>query len=499
MTQTEVQDLIVIGGGINGAGIARDAAGRGLNVTICEQKDFAASTSSASSKLIHGGLRYLEHYEFGLVRKSLIEREVLLNMAPHIIWPLRFVLPHHPGLRPAFILRLGLFLYDYMGGRKILPPTEKVRFRGDLRGQSLQPTFKVGFEYSDCWVDDARLVLLNVMDAAKKGANILKGWRCISAERKDNLWQVRLENQDGEQQAIQAKALVNASGSWAADIANAFQKPDRKKHKLRLVKGSHIILPKLYEGDHAYTFQEADGRVIFAIPYETDFTLVGTTDVPFKNDPADVNIDGNEISYLCKTIGEYLKTPVKEEDVVWHYAGVRPLIDDGEENASKVSRDYILKVSDDDGHAPLLSVFGGKVTTYRKLAEQALDKLADYFDHETDAWTAGALLPGGDIGGLSHDDYLAQLKDQYPWAPVSMLERFVRLYGSRTHQLLEGSSDIKDLGLHFGHDLYEKELVYLRDHEWATTGEDVLWRRTKLGLHLSDVERESVINWMAKK
>lgn len=495
MQDTKKTDILVIGGGINGAGIARDAAGRGLSVTLCEMNDFAAATSSASSKLIHGGLRYLEHYEFNLVRKALIEREVLMALAPHIIWPLRFVLPHHKALRPAFLLRIGLFLYDHMGGRKLLPPTRKLNLHQTPQGAPLDDTFRLGFEYSDCWVDDARLTLLNVRDAADKGADILKGWRCTGAVRKDGLWHATLETADGTQQAVEAKAIVNASGSWAADIANKVDDTAGRKHALRLVKGSHIVVPRLYDGDHAYTFQEADGRIIFAIPYEQDFTLVGTTDVVFDGNPAEVSISSDETDYLCGAVGRYLKKKITPDQVVSHFSGIRPLVDDGEENASQVTRDYRLALSDQKGQAPLLSVFGGKVTTYRKLAEDAFDKLTPWFPNSRGNWTDTALLPGGDLDGLSHEAWTDRMQASYPWADPAMLARFTRQYGSLTPQILDGIPGTNGLGTHFGADLYEAELIYLRDKEWATSAEDALWRRTKLGLRLTKDQQDAVARW----
>ncbi len=495
MDDFDTKDMIVIGGGINGAGIARDAAGRGLDVTLCEKTDFASATSSASTKLIHGGLRYLEHYEFGLVRKALVEREILLKSAPHIIRPLRFVLPYHRALRPALLIRAGLFFYDHMGGRKILPATNQVNFRKSPKGKPLKAQFHIGFEYSDCWVDDARLVVLTIMDAARKGAEILKGWRCVSAKRCDGKWSVLLEDNAGRGRTIHAKTLVNASGALAAELANKFEKPSGSRNQLRLVKGSHIILPKLYDGDHAYTFQEADGRIIFAIPYELNFTLVGTTDMAFQGNPDDVKISASEVDYLCSAISGYLRKSVSPEHAVWQYSGVRPLVDDGEEDASQVTRDYILDLNDWDGRAPLLSVFGGKITTYRKLAEQALHDLSRHLPQCGPAWTADAILPGGDIGGLCHDDYIAELQHEYPWAGRELLARYTRTHGSHATDILANCANEADLGKRFGQGLYEKELCYFKDHEWASAAEDVLWRRTKLGLVMSATEKEAIANW----
>lgn len=495
MSISDEVDLLVIGGGINGAGIARDAAGRGLSVALCEMNDFASATSSASSKLIHGGLRYLEHYEFGLVRKALIEREVLLAAAPHIIKPMRFVLPHHQDLRPAWLLRLGLFLYDYMGGRKVLPSTETVKLATDPRGEALQDQFKKGFEYSDCWVDDARLVILNVMDAANNGAQILKGWRCTSAERQEGVWKVELQSKTGKHQTLRTKALVNASGSWAAELANSFERSGSNRQTLRLVKGSHIVLPQLYDGEHAFTFQESDGRIIFTIPYEKDFTLVGTTDTAFTGDPSNVAIDDEEKQYLCTAVSTYFKKPVSTDQIVWDYSGVRPLVDDGETDASQVTRDYSLKLSTSADEAPLLSVFGGKVTTYRKLAEQALKDLSPWLGGNKQPWTAAAQLPGGDLPGMSRSRFRKMMQAQYDWAEPEMLARLVRQYGTQTTQILGECISEKDLGQYFGNTLYEAELRYLRDREWASTAEDALWRRTKLGLRLTSAEKEMVAAW----
>ena len=495
---TDTFDILIIGGGINGAGIARDAAGRNLSVALCEMGDFASATSSASSKLIHGGLRYLEHYEFNLVRKALIEREVLLVSAPHIIWPLRFVLPHHKELRPAWLLRMGLFLYDYMGGRKLLPATAKLALLSDNRGEPLKSRFKVGFEYSDCWVDDARLTILNVQDAADKGASIFKGWQCIAAERTSGRWQVTLKGANGTTKTIKAKALVNAAGAWAANITNMAETDTKKKCKLRLVKGSHIVVPRLYDGDHAYTFQEADGRIIFTIPYEEKFTLIGTTDVGHDEAPVRVSASDDEIHYLCNIVNDYFSKSITPDDVKWHYSGIRPLIDDGEKKASQVTRDYQLVVSDNSESVPILSVYGGKITTYRKLAEDALNKLAHWFPAAGPTWTERATLPGGDIGGLSHREWASHLQSKYPWAERGMLLRYTRQYGSLSDDILTGHKSIAGLGQHFGGNFFEAELKYLVQNEWATSAEDVLWRRTKLGLHLNDEERSAVADWMSR-
>lgn len=494
---TDTFDILIIGGGINGAGIARDAAGRNLSVALCEMEDFASATSSASSKLIHGGLRYLEHYEFSLVRKALREREVLLASAPHIIWPLRFVLPHHKKLRPTWLLRVGLFLYDHMGGRKLLPATKKLALSSDHRGVPLKSRFKVGFEYSDCWVDDARMTLLNVRDAADKGASIFKGWKCSSAQRMNGLWQATLMGSSGEIQTIKAKALVNAAGAWAASITNMAETDIKKRRELRLVKGSHIVVPKLYDGDHAYTFQEADGRVIFAIPYEVEFTLIGTTDVSYDQDASRVSASDDEIIYLCNVANDYFNKSITPDDVKWHYSGIRPLVDDGETDVSQVTRDYQLVASEKTESAPLLSVYGGKITTYRKLAEDALSKLAPWFPAAGPKWTEQATLPGGDMGGLSSKEWSTHLQAKYPWVKQDMLLRYARQYGSMSEEILAEYESVAEMGQYFGGTLYEAELRYLMRKEWAATAEDVLWRRTKLGLHLTNAEKTAVAEWMS--
>ncbi len=491
---TNISDLFIIGGGINGAGIARDAAGRGLAVTLCEQKDFAAATSSASSKLVHGGLRYLEYYEFRLVRESLIEREVLLRAAPHIIWPLRFVLPHHAGLRPAWMLRLGLLMYDHLGGRKLLPATETVALRRDPRGAPLKDSFKRGFAYSDCWVEDARLVVLNVMDAAERGATILKGVEVMSAHREDGLWHIETRDANGGRHQHRARGLVNAAGPWTDEVLRRVG-PARNRRSLRLVKGSHIVTRQLYEGDHAYTFQAADGRVVFTIPYEREFTLIGTTDQPFTDDPSDVRISDEETAYLCAQASEYLAQPITPADVVWSYAGVRPLYDDGEASASAVTRDYVFDLDAPEGAPPLLSIFGGKITTYRKLAEHVMAELAPVMNIAKPAWTRAAHLPGGDIAGADFSAYLGELTTSRSWLDPSTARRLARAYGTRTPLLLGDAKSMADLGRDFGAGLTEAELDYLRQREWATNAEDVLWRRSKLGLHMTAAQRDAVSQW----
>ncbi|UTW59649.1 glycerol-3-phosphate dehydrogenase [Kordiimonas sp. SCSIO 12603] len=494
-----ISDIFVVGGGINGAGIARDAAGRGLKVTLAEKDDLASHTSSASSKLIHGGLRYLEHYEFKLVRESLIEREILLQSAPHLIRPMRFILPHHKGLRPAFILRLGLFLYDYIGGRKLLPPTEVRALRKHTSGAPLKERYTKGFEYSDCWVDDARLVILAARDAENKGANILTQHEVIKATRENRIWHITVRNSQNEETTYKARALVNAAGPWVDDIeAKSSPAPDSRKN-IRMVKGSHIIVPKVYDGAQAYTFQGGDNRVVFAIPYEEDYTLIGTTDVPFEADPNSVKINDTEKEYLCQLASNYFRRTIKPETIVWSYSGVRPLVDDGEKNASKTTRDYVLEL-DTKENAPLLSIYGGKITTFRHLAEEALEKLKPLLGFDEGTWTKDAHLPGA--VGLNYADmdfFNTRIKHDYPFLPRALRLRFIEAYGNDIHSILEGCTSIEDMGQHFGACLYEAELKFMRDREWATCAEDALWRRSKLGLRLTAAEIEDVENWFQGK
>ncbi|WP_341364488.1 glycerol-3-phosphate dehydrogenase [Thalassospira sp. SN3W] len=484
-------DLIIVGGGINGAGIARDAAGRGLRVLLCEMNDLASATSSASTKLIHGGLRYLEHYEFRLVREALNEREVLLGNAPHIIWPLRFVLPHVPGLRPAWMIRLGLFLYDHLGGRKKLPGSEGISLRKHVAGHPLKTGMDKAFVYSDCWVDDARLVVLNAMDARECGAEILTRTRCVGATQQDGKWQVTLSDRDSNaERIVSGKMLINAAGPWCAsliDPENGVVDAETKAN-IRLVKGSHIVVPKLFDHDHCYIFQNPDGRIVFAIPYQDDLTLIGTTDVDFNGDPARVEIGADEVDYLCKLAGDYFETPISAMDVVWSYSGVRPLYaGEGEvANASKVSRDYTLKLEAGQGKAPALHVFGGKITTYRKLAEHALQLISKQLGVTDRPWTAGEVLPGGDLPDASFEKALQSYGARYDWLPEATLKRLLRAYGSRIEKLLDGCNSVADLGVCYGYDLYEAEVRYLIDQEWVRGVEDLVWRRSKLGLRLSE-------------
>ena len=489
----KIYDLLVVGGGINGVGIARDAAGRGMSVCLCEQDDLAAHTSSASTKLIHGGLRYLEQYEFALVGKALAEREVLLRLAPHIIWPLRFLLPHQPHLRPAWMIRAGLFLYDNLGrGRRTLPRSRRLSLRDHALGQPLQPSLRTGFVYSDAWVQDARLVVLNAMDAAQRGAKVLTHTRCMGARRDASLWYVDLEDAHGQRSTVRARALVNAAGPWATRLLDLIPSLPHT-HSLRLVKGSHIVVPRLFEHDHAYIFQQPDRRIVFAIPYEHDFTLIGTTDVDYDADPSAPHINAAETTYLCDAVNLYFRQQISPQDVVWSYSGVRPLLDDAEDNAAEVTRDYQLDLVRDG--PPLLNVFGGKLTTYRKLAEEAVDRLGEALGVRAPAWTArGEPLPGGeqrDIPAL-----LETLRADRPWLPETLAQRWARSYGTRAERLLGEIDSLDGLGLHFGADLYQAEVDYLREHEWARTAEDILWRRSKLGLRMSTEERACLEDYL---
>jgi glycerol-3-phosphate dehydrogenase len=496
-----VYDLVVIGGGVNGCGIARDASGRGLKVALFEKGDLASATSSASTKLIHGGLRYLEHYEFRLVREALIEREVLLQLAPHIIWPLRFVLPHHSGLRPAWFLRLGLFLYDHLGGRRILPATRSLDLRTDRTGKPLKPQFKQAFEYSDCWVEDARLVVLNAKDAAERGAVVRSRTRVVSAERDGKLWCVTAEDEHGQRVTVQGRILVNAAGPWAGEVVSGVVR-ENLPARVRLVQGSHIVVPKLFEHDACYIFQNADNRIIFAIPYERDFTLIGTTDRDYAGDPGKVAATPDEIAYLCKAASEYFTTPVSPNEVVWTYSGVRPLYDDGASSAQEATRDYVLVLDGEGGRAPMLSVVGGKITTYRRLAEAALDKLAPHLPGGAVAkkgWTGRDKLPGGDFAWNGFDALVADVVRRYPGLSPSLARRLVRAYGTRVDRLLARWGNGLDLGRRFGADLTQAEVDYLMDEEWAMRADDVLWRRSKLGLRVSKEEAAALDAYMVQR
>jgi glycerol-3-phosphate dehydrogenase len=491
-----VCDIVIIGGGINGCGIARDAAGRGASVMLFEQGDLAGATSCASTKLIHGGLRYLEHYEFRLVREALAEREVVWGMAPHIVWPLRFVLPHHAGLRPWWLLRLGLFLYDNLGGRRLLPPTRSIDLTVDPAGKPLAPAFKRAFEYSDCWVEDSRLVVLNARDAQQRGASIHTRCKVTAARRIDSRWQIDVAPEGGEPRRVTARALVNAGGPWVADVLRGVVGVNSGSG-VRLVQGSHIVVPRLYDHDRCYIFQNADGRIIFVIPYERDFTLIGTTDVDYHGDPRDVAAGAQEIAYLCAAASEYLARPVAPGDVVWTYSGVRPLYDDGASKAQEATRDYVLSLEAPDGQAPVLSVFGGKITTFRRLAEAALEKLAPHLPAVArPAWTATAPLPGGDFPVMGYADLLGQYEARHPWAPNTLLARLLRAYGTDTAAIIGDARSLAEMGRVFGADLTEREVAWLIDEEWARCADDVLWRRSKLGLRFTPAQRTDLDAFM---
>jgi glycerol-3-phosphate dehydrogenase len=474
-----VFDIAVIGGGVNGAGIARDAAGRGAKVLLLERGDLAAGTSSNSTKLIHGGLRYLEHYEFALVREALTEREVLWGIAPHIIWPLRFILPHRPGLRPRWLLRLGLFLYDHIGGRKYLPATQSVDLAKHPAGAPLKPEYTRAFAYSDGWVDDARLVVLNARDAADRGAEVRTVCEVTALAREGDLWRITA---GGE--TFRARAVVNAAGPRVLDLLGRAGEPSAQK--MRLVRGSHIVVRRLFEHDYAYFFQLPDGRIFFAIPYEQDFTLIGTTDVDHDGSLDEVRASPEEIAYLCAGASEYFREPVTPDDVVWTYSGVRPLVDDGSGRPEAATRGYRFEIDGGAGEAPLLSIFGGKITTYRELAAAAISKLAPFLPVlEGPDWTGTAPLPGGDFGRREAWDKVNQLTARYLFLTREQAQRLIRLYGTRAHVILGDAANPADLGEDFGHGLTAAEVDYLIAQEWARTAEDILWRRTKLGLHFT--------------
>lgn len=487
-----MNDLIVIGGGINGAGIAADAAGRGLSVLLLEAQDLACATSSASSKLIHGGLRYLEYYEFRLVSEALKEREVLLHQAPHITKPLRFRLPHQPHLRPAWMIRIGLFLYDHLGKRVSLPASNGIKFGAD---SVLKPEMTRGFEYSDCWVDDARLVVLNALEVVKQGGDVRTRTKVTKAWRQDELWHIEAVNQDtGKTETFTAKALVNATGPWVKEFYDdgLHMKSPRG---IRLVKGSHIVVPKVHDQPQAYILQNVDNRIVFVIPWLDEFSIIGTTDVEYKGDPLSVKIDDSEITYLLKVYNDHFNKQLSHKDVVWSYSGVRPLCDDESSSAQAVTRDYTLEIADQQGKLPLLSVFGGKLTTYRKLAEHAVDKLVHYFPQMTGPWTKDNQLPGGDVG-YDLNSYMKVVQDLYPWLPTELAKRYVHTYGTRTSMVVNDAQDLNELGEHFGHGIYEAELKYLYHHEWARNCDDVIWRRTKLGMWLDKQQCQRISNWL---
>jgi len=490
---TATCDLLVVGGGVNGTGIARDAAGRGIAVILCEQDDLAAHTSSASTGLIHGGLRYLEEYHFALVRKALREREVLLAAAPHIIRPLRFVMPHAAHLRPAWMIRAGLFLYDHLAARQRLPGSAVIDLRTHVAGAALQAPYRRGFVYSDGQVDDARLVVLNALDARVRGARILTHTRCEQLTAENGSWRALLRGAAGAQ-TVAARAVVNATGPWVSGVLAAAL-PGRAQHQLRLVKGSHIVVPRLFAHRFAYVFQNEDRRIVFAIPYHQDFTLIGTTDLDFHGDPAAVRIESSEIAYLCALINRYFRGQVGTADILWSYSGVRPLLEDESSDPMRVTRDYALELEREP--APLLSVFGGKITTYRRLAEDAVNLLAGPLGVRAAAWTATALLPGGDLPQGSRAVFLRTLERRYPWLPAPLRRRYAHSYGTRIEQLLGTSTALTDLGQELLPQLYEREVEYLCREEFAHTVADILWRRSKLGLHLLQTDTHPLEHWLA--
>jgi glycerol-3-phosphate dehydrogenase len=486
-----IYDLLIVGGGINGAGIARDAAGQGLSVLLVEQGDLAGATSSASSKLIHGGLRYLEYREFRLVREALREREVLLRIAPHLVFPLRFVLPHDASQRPAWMIRLGLFLYDHLGGRERLPGSRALDLTATPEGAVLKQEFVRGFEYADCWADDARLVVVNALDAQARGADIRVRTALVGAKRTEGLWEAKIERERGAGETVRARALVNATGPWATTLFERLEGA-ATRYRLALVQGSHIVVARLYEGGQAYILQNTDKRIIFLLPFLDAFTIVGTTDSPYHGDPGKVAITPGEIDYLVMAANRFLRRPIAQGDIVWSYSGVRPLYDDGSVNASAMTRDYAFDIDAPEGAAPLLTIYGGKLTTYRKLAQHVLRKILPRLGREPKKWTSQAPLPGGDMPGADFSAFLRALSAEFPFLPAELRQRYARLYGTRARLLLEDARDMGDLGMCFGADLYEREVAFLRETEWATTADDILWRRTKLGLFLTLEQRASL-------
>lgn len=494
----DLYDLLIIGGGINGVSIARDAAGRGLSVLLVEKDDLASHTSSASSKLIHGGLRYLEYGEFRLVREALIERERLLSMAPHIIWPLSFALPMIDSPRPAWMVRLGLFIYDHLGGRKKLPATKTIpKLSNHPVGNGLKNNAAKAFMYSDCWVEDSRLVVLNAMDAKSLGATIRTHTQFVTAERSGDGWAATLEDKTG-QSDVKARIIVNAAGSWVEDVLRTSTNTESTSG-VRLIKGSHIVVPKLFDGDHAFILQNKDKRVIFAIPYEQHYTLVGTTDIPWEGAPAAPTISDEETNYLLETIEQFFERKTNIADIKWSYSGIRPLYDDKAANASAVTRDYVLDLDNPDKSAPILSIFGGKITTSRKLAEHAMQMLSPLLVVKDAPWSSTRPLPGGDIEGRDFDHFIASLSPRYPALPATLLRRYARAYGTRVHVLLNGISKLEDLGTDFGDNLYKAEVDYLVAHEWAETADDILYRRSKLGLHIQPATRIQLDDYLVSK
>ncbi|MEH6457614.1 MAG: glycerol-3-phosphate dehydrogenase [Cocleimonas sp.] len=502
--QAEIDhDIFIIGGGINGCGIARDAAGRGYSVYLCEADDLASGTSSQSTKLIHGGLRYLEHYEFKLVREALTEREILWRVAPHIIHPLRFVLPYHKGLRPWWLLRIGLFMYDHLGGRKLLPASNAVSLIDTVEGDCLKPNFVKGLEYSDCWVNDSRLVILNAMDALEYGAVIKPQHKCVGIERHVNSWLVTVENQlTKKTETVTAKVLINAAGPWVDDIINIMKTDSETPAKnIRKVQGSHIVVPKLYDHDKCYIFQNEDDRITFAIPYHEDYTYLGTTDYEIDGDPRDAKITDEEVVYLCEAANDYFKTEITPDDVVSTYAGVRALYNDGstdgEKKAQEATRDYILQIDEQsEGKAPLVNIFGGKITTYRRLAESMMEIVDDLLGKENNHWTEHAHLPGGDFRIEDKQKLHGLFKRDYGFLPRGVITRLLRNYGSKTALILGKADSEVDLGINFGHGLYQSEVEYLIENEFAIHVDDILLRRSKLGLRFNQEQKNALDAWL---
>lgn len=509
-------DIFIIGGGINGCGVARDAAGRGLSVALAEMGDLAQATSSSSTKLFHGGLRYLEYFELRLVREALQEREILLSAMPHISWPMRFVLPYHPdmrfesqtplsrilstvmpwtkGRRPAWLIRLGLFIYDRLGGQSSLPGTRTVDLTRDPAGAALQDKYTLAYEYSDCWVQDARLVVLNARDAAARGATIMVRTKVVSAQRDGPLWRITVEGPQGRA-TYRARTLVNAAGPWVDQVLQGTLGLSDKP-LVRLVRGSHIVTRRLFGHDRAYFFQGTDGRIIFAIPYEQDFTLIGTTDQDHEGQPGEAECSEAEQRYLCDFVSAYFKTPVQPRDVIWSYSGIRPLYNDGSRSASALTRDYVLKVEDVEGSAPILNIFGGKITTYRRLSESAMARLSPYFTSLASDWTAGVFLPGGDFEPGDLAQVIAELEQDYPFLGPTWAARLIRHYGTEARKILGDATCTGDLGRDFGATLTEAEVDWLIDREWARSIEDIIWRRTKLGLRLNKAQVASLSAYM---
>ena len=483
----KIYDVFVAGGGINGIGVARGAAGRGYSVCLCEMNDFASGTSSNSTKLIHGGLRYLEHYKFRLVQESLKEREVLLKMAPHIIWPMRFILPHSKGMRPAWLLRLGLFLYDHLGFRKILPGTSYVKLNKSELGSPLKSNFKFGYEYSDCWVDDSRLVILNAVDASLKGAKIQNYCKVTKVVKSDGLWLITTNDSiDGKQNIFKAKCFINASGPWVDDLLNSSFKRDNSKN-VRLVRGSHIVVNKLFDHDRSYICQNNDNRIFFIIPYEDKYTLIGTTDIDHGQSAGSVKISEEEKLYICKSANEYLNTKINLEDIVWSYSGVRPLYDDGASAAQEATRDYVIKAEQSESSL-MINIFGGKITTYRRLSESILKHVEGFLGKRGNSWTEKSSLPGGDIAVDGQLDLQNKIQMRYPFLTEETIKRLVRSYGTISFDIYGDAENIDSLGDHFGSGLYEREVKYLIREEWSRTSDDILFRRSKLGLSLSENE-----------